>query len=76
MKSIPWDKVDIRVITLEICRKKLNKDLTENHIDLYPEIIEFLESKGYKEVKLIYHGDDLVSQESVFARTDLKLNYD
>ena len=75
MKSIPWDKVDIRVISLEICTTKLNENLEDNHFNPYPEIIALLESKGYKEVHTIPHTPEKISYESIFARKDLELNY-
>ena len=74
LKSLPWDKVDIRVITVEITRTKLNEALTDNHVDLYPEIVEFLDSKGFKEVKTLYHTPEKISHDSVFVRKDLEFN--
>ena len=74
LKSLPWDKVDIRVLTLEITRGLLNENLSAVHIDPYPDIIEFMESKGYTEVKTIYHTPEKISQDSVFVRNDLQLN--
>jgi hypothetical protein len=53
LKSLPWDKVDIRVMTLEICRKKLNEKLTDKHVDQYQEIVDYLDSVGYREAKVI-----------------------
>ena len=76
LRSIPWDKVDIRVISLEICRKKLNENLTEIHFDPYPELIALLESKGYKEVHSVPHTPEEISYESIFVRNDLELNFD
>jgi hypothetical protein len=74
LKSIPWDKVDIRVMTLEITRAKLNENLSGEHIDIYPDIIDYLDSLGYKEVKTLWHTPEKISHDSVFVRKDLELN--
>ena len=75
LESLPWDKVDIRVISLEICRGKLNDALKDRHEDNYPGIITLLESKGFKEVHSVAHTDEAISYEVIFAKSDLKLNY-
>ena len=73
---MPWDKVDIRVLTIEVTRAKLNDVLTDNHVDLYPELVTFLDSKGFKEVHTVYHTNELISQDSVFVRKDLEFALD
>jgi hypothetical protein len=40
-------------MTLEICRKKLNEKLTDKHVDQYQEIVDYLDSVGYREAKVI-----------------------
>ena len=64
--------MDIRVLTIEVTRTKLNDVLTDNHVDVYPELVEYLDSKGFKEVKKLYHTPEQISHDSIFVRKDLE----
>ena len=72
LQSIPWDKVDISVITLEIVRGKLNENAVGDHVDSYDDIITLLTSKGYKEIKSIPHTPEEISFESIFIHENFK----
>jgi hypothetical protein len=63
--------VDIRVISLEICRKKLNPKLTEKFIDPYDEIVDFLDSKGFRIHKNLKHTKEELALEVIFVRKDI-----
>lgn len=67
--------MDITVISLEVCTKKLNENLSENHHNNYPEIIDYLESVGYMEVKKMYHTDEKISFDTFWIKkgSDLKI---
>ena len=62
-------------MTIEVVRKKLNDDLAGDHPDQYNDIVEFLSSKNYREVKTFPHSDEVRSQDSIFVRNDLELNF-
>ena len=63
-------------MTLEICRRKLNENLTENFVDQFDEIVEYLDTIGYRAVKTFPHSDEVNSQDTIFVRKDLELNFD
>ena len=72
LKSIPWDTVDIRVISLEISRKKLNPNLTEDFTDDYDEIVEFLAANSFRIYNSLPHTKEELVFEVIFVRTDFE----
>ena len=55
LRTIPWSKVDIRIMTIEVAHMDLDKR---------SELIDFLEAKGYETVT------DLGSLDILFAKID------
>ena len=58
LKTIPFDKVDIRVMTVEFSHGTLGKEVLRN----------FVESKGYKTVTEVTHPGNLAN-DFVFVKS-------
>ena len=68
LKTIPFDKLNIQLMSLEIIRKKLNHNVPGDHVDPYDEIVNFLDTKGYKIYKSIPHTREHLSFEVFFEK--------
>ena len=73
LKTIPFDKVNIQLMSLEIIRKKLNHDVPGDHVDPYDDIVNFLDTKGYKIYKSIPHTKEHLSFEVFFEKVNCEL---
>ena len=51
LKTIPWDKVDIKVISLEIIVEKNDERAEGEHVNSFPAILDLLTSHGYTLVR-------------------------
>ena len=71
LKTIPWDKVDIKIISLEVTVGKLDETAEGKHENYYPQIQEFLKSKNYSEVRADWHTPDQITIETYFVKNDL-----
>ena len=72
LKTIPFDELNIQLMSLEIIRKKLNLNVPGDHIDQYDDIVNFLEEKGYKVLKSIPHTQEHLSFEVFFEKVKCK----
>ena len=68
LKTIPFDELNIQLMSLEIIRKKLNLNVPGDHIDQYDDIVKFLDEKGYKVLKNIPHTREHLSFEVFFEK--------
>ena len=70
LESVPWNWVNIHVISVEIVRGKLNEHADGIHIDQYEDIVTLLESNGYRNILTMPHTAELLSFEVFFAKND------
>ena len=70
LKTIPFDELNIQLMSLEIIRKKLNLNVPGDHVDQYDDIVKFLEEKGYKVMKNIPHTREHLSFEVFFEKVN------
>ena len=68
LKTIPFDKLNIQLISIEIIRKKLNDNVDGNQVDSFNDIVAILEQNGYKLMKSIPHTRDYLSFEVFFEK--------
>ncbi len=68
LKSVPWEKVDVRVISLEICVKKLNDDANGDFESDYDETVDFLDSVGFEVYKRMWHTNEKRAVEVIFVQ--------
>lgn len=68
LKTLPWDKVDIQVIGLEIITEKHDEEAKGTHVNAFPAIVEFLTSKGYELIRSDWHTVEKKSMEAYFAK--------
>ena len=71
LQSLPWDKVDIKIIGIEIIVEKHDETAAGEHHNAFPGIKELLESKGYEMVRGDWHLEDKKSMEAYFAKKDI-----
>ena len=76
LKTIPWDKVDIKIISLEVTVGKLDESAEGKHENYYPQIQEFLKSKDYSEVRADWHTPDHITVETYFVKNELAESID
>jgi hypothetical protein len=79
LRTLPWDKVDIKVISLEIIRKKLDERAEGEHVDPFPTImaiVEYLTSKYYTLIRADPHTPEKMFYEAYFAKIDFAPNID
>jgi hypothetical protein len=76
LRTLPWDKVDIKVISLEIIRKKLDERAEGEHVDPFPTIVDYLTSKDYTLIRADSHTPEKMSYEAYFAKNDFAPNID
>ena len=70
LESVPWNLVNIHMISVEIVRRKLNEYADGMHIDQYEDIVTLLELNGYRNILTMPHTDELLSFEVFFIRDD------
>ena len=71
---MPWDKVDIKVIGVEVVRKPLNDEVEGEHYpDPYDDIVDLLQSKGYKVYLEYPHTSEKIAYEVFFIQKSLLL---
>ena len=66
LKTIPFDKLNIQLISVEIIRKKLNDNVSGNQADHFDDIVTFLEQNGYKLLRSMPHTLERLSFEVFF----------
>ena len=76
LKTIPWDKVDIKVISLEIITAKLDDNAEGEHHNPYPTIFNLLTSHDYTLVRADWHTPDRKSIEAYFVKNDVAKTID
>ena len=76
LKSLPWDKVDIKVFSLEIQTSKLRDEADGDHKNNFDEIDALLTSVGYTLVRADWHGSDHKSLEAYYVKNEMAQNID
>ena len=76
LETLPWDKVDISVIGLEVILEKHDEKASGEHINSFPATRELLVSKGYDLVRTDWHTDEKKSIEAYFVQKDLAKEID
>ena len=71
LHTIPWDKVDIKVIGLEIIVRKHDESAEGEHRNSFPSIHELLTSQNYIFVRGDWHTPEKKSLEAYFVQKDL-----
>ena len=78
LTSIPWDKVDIKVLTIEIVRVKQNLEQVGSFEDPWPKIKKLMESNGYHIHKLLrFYGEysedgEMPAFDAIFVKNDFE----
>ena len=68
LESLPWNRVDIKVISLEVTRGKLDPSVElEHHYDPHDDIVTFLTGQGYQLLIEIPHTAEKISFELFFV---------
>ena len=76
LKTIPWDKVDIKVISLEIITEKHDEKAEGEHENSFPAILDLMTFHGYTLVRSDWHTQDKKSIEAYFVQHDLAKTID
>ena len=76
LKTIPWDKVDISIIGLEIIIEKHDEDASGTHVNSFPAIHDLLQSKGYVLIRTDWHTMEKKSLEAYFVKRELAKTID
>ena len=76
LKTIPWDKVDISIIGLEIIIEKNDENASGNHMNYFPAIHDLLISKGYDLVRTDWHTVEKKSLEAYFVKKEIAKDID
>ena len=71
LKSIPWNKVDIRIISIEVTIGKLDETAQGEHLNYWPQIQEFMKSINYTLVRADWHTPERISLEAYFVKNEL-----
>ena len=71
LKSLPWEKVDINIISLEVTRGKLDESLDFEHVDQRDEIVNFLSQKEYELIYEQPHTSELITYELYFVHKSI-----
>jgi len=67
LKSIPWDKVDITVISFQM-------QFTVDGEKYFHEMSEYLKSNGYEENLKLSFDDEKIVHESIWVRQGVVLS--
>ena len=70
LKTIPFDKIKIQLISVEIARKKLNENAAGEHYDPYDDIVSLMKHNGYSRTISIPHTSELLVFEVFFERNN------
>lgn len=76
LKSIPWDKVDIKIISLEITVSKLDETAEGIHVNHYSDIKKLLTEQNYTEVRADWHTPEKITIEAYYVKNDLAQKID
>ena len=68
LRSIPFGKVDIKLISVEIKREKFDDKVGGTHFDPYNDIVQFLHTNGYTLLRLIQHTNENKTCEAFFHK--------
>ena len=68
LKTIPFNTIKIKLISVEIIRKKLNNDTLGEQVDNFEEIVSLLNMNGYKIMTIIPHTHENLSFEVFFEK--------
>ena len=68
LQSIPFGKVNIQLISVEIKRAKQNQEVDGEHVDPYNDIVQLLLANGYKVLKSFQHTREALSLEVFFHK--------
>ena len=74
MKSLPWEKVDIKVISLAVERGKLDERLENAQVDHRDDLVDYLDTHGYE---LIYEQPPtrkLITYRLYFVQKSMQLS--
>ena len=71
LRSIPWDKVDIKIIGLEIIVEKLDESAAGQHVNPFPAIYQILHDQNYVLVRTDWHTPEKKSVEAYFVQKNL-----
>ena len=74
LKSLPWEKVDIKLISLEVTRGKLDESLDFDHVDRRDEIVNYLSQKEYELIYEQPHTSELITYELYFAHKSIPVS--
>lgn len=71
LRSIPWKKVDIKIIGLEIITEKHDESAAGQHVNAFPAIYQMLTDQEYVLVRTDWHTREKKSLEAYFVQKDL-----
>ena len=73
LKSLPWKKVDIKIISVEVARGKLDESLDYEPVDQRDNIVNYLRQKEYDLIYEQPHTSQLISYDLYFVHKSIPL---
>jgi hypothetical protein len=71
LQTLPWDKVDIKIIGLEILVAKSDDSAPGEHHNQFDEIKDLLTKQGYDLIRRDWHTPEKKALEAYFVKKDL-----
>ena len=73
MKSLPWEKIDIKVISLAVEQGKLER-LDNVQIDQRDDLVDYLDTQGYELIYEQPHNRKLITYQLYFVQKSMLLS--